>query len=140
MAEYFDRYIPTELQTKYSEFFLKKKQFVDVKVFASNFTNGITEGFKPGSPYSDVTDSPSEVPTKSPTEVVCRWFNRIKLIYHHYVDPLTLYFSFFFPFPTLPSQIENNHSQKKKSPSFQHESYFFKLCDHNIRVLIYYRF
>jgi hypothetical protein len=42
-----------------------------VEVFAGDFTDGITEGFKLGAPYSDVTDSPSELPTKSPTEV-CR--------------------------------------------------------------------
>jgi hypothetical protein len=42
-----------------------------VEVFASDFIDGITEGFKLGAPYSDVTDSPSELPTESPTEV-CR--------------------------------------------------------------------
>ena len=45
----------------------KKKRFADVEVFASDFTDGITEGFKSGSPYSDVTDSPLEWPMKSPT-------------------------------------------------------------------------
>jgi hypothetical protein len=49
-----------------------------------------------------VTDSPSEWPTESPTEVVRRWFQRQKLIYDHFADPLLPYFSFFFPIPTLP--------------------------------------
>jgi len=62
--EYFDRYMPKELQTEYSK--LKKKgRFADVEVFAGDFTDRITEGFKPGAPYSDVTDSPSKLPTKS---------------------------------------------------------------------------
>jgi hypothetical protein len=47
---------------------LKKSWFADVEVFAGDFTDGITERFKLGSPYSDVTDSPSEWQTKSPTE------------------------------------------------------------------------
>jgi hypothetical protein len=41
-----------------------------VEVFAGDFTDGITEGFKPGSPYNDMTDSPSELPMEPPTEVV----------------------------------------------------------------------
>jgi hypothetical protein len=45
----------------------KKRWFVDVEVFPGDCTNGITEGFKPGSPYSDVTKSPSELPMESPT-------------------------------------------------------------------------
>jgi len=39
-----------------------------VEVFAGDFTDGITEGFKPAAPYSDVTDSPSELPTESPRD------------------------------------------------------------------------
>jgi hypothetical protein len=39
-----------------------------VEVFAGDFTDGIIEGFKPGSPYNDMTDSPSELLTESPTE------------------------------------------------------------------------
>jgi hypothetical protein len=35
-----------------------------MKVFAGDFTDKITEGFKPGASYSDVTDSPSELPTE----------------------------------------------------------------------------
>jgi len=31
-----------------------------MEVFADNFIDGITERFKPGSPYSEVTLSPSE--------------------------------------------------------------------------------
>jgi len=34
-----------------------------VEVFAGDFTDGITEGFKLAAPYSDVIDSPSELPT-----------------------------------------------------------------------------
>jgi hypothetical protein len=74
-----------------------------VEIFAADFTDGITEGFKPEYPYSDVTNSPSELPMDSPSEWVRRWFPRQKLIYHHYADPLLSYFSFFFPIPTLPS-------------------------------------
>jgi len=43
----------------------KKNRFADVEVFASDFTDRITERFKSGSPYSDVTDSPSELSTES---------------------------------------------------------------------------
>jgi hypothetical protein len=45
---------------EYSE--LKKKQFADVEVFARDFTNRITEGFKMAALYGDVTDSPFEMP------------------------------------------------------------------------------
>jgi hypothetical protein len=54
---------------------LKKKQFNDVEVFAGDFTYEITEEFKPGSPYNDVTNSPSEWPMKSPIEGVRWWFH-----------------------------------------------------------------
>jgi len=47
---------------------LKKRWFADVEVFAGNFTDEIIEGFKLRSPYSEVTDSPSELPTESPTK------------------------------------------------------------------------
>jgi hypothetical protein len=30
-----------------------------MEVFAGDFTDRITEGFKPGSPYSDMTPSPT---------------------------------------------------------------------------------
>jgi hypothetical protein len=43
-----------------------------MEVFAGDFTEGITEGFKPGSSYSDVTNSPSKLPMKSLIEVVRR--------------------------------------------------------------------
>jgi hypothetical protein len=66
---YFGRYIPTELQTEYIEF-KKKRRFADVEVFAGDFIDGITEGFKPRSPYSDVTNSPSELPTEPPIQGV----------------------------------------------------------------------
>jgi len=104
-----------------------------VEVFAGDFTNRMTEGFKLGSPYSDVTNSPSELPTESPTEWVRRWFHWQKLIYHHSADPL-LYFSFFFLIPTLLSQTANNQPPKKKSSSSQYKLYFFKFCGHNIHV------
>jgi len=51
---------------KYSE--LKKRRFADVEVFAGDFTDGITEGFKTAAPYGDVTDSPFEMPTESPRD------------------------------------------------------------------------
>jgi hypothetical protein len=47
--------------------FFKKMWFADVEVFAGDFTYGITEGFKQGSPYSGVTNLPSELPTEPPT-------------------------------------------------------------------------
>jgi hypothetical protein len=58
-----------ELQTKYSEF-KKKRRFADVELFTGDFTNEITEGFKPESPCNDVTNSPSELSMESPTEIV----------------------------------------------------------------------
>ena len=64
--EYCHWYIPTELHTKYSE--LKKKWFVDMEVFACDFTDEIIEGFKLGSPYSEVTNSPSKLPIESPRD------------------------------------------------------------------------
>ena len=39
-----------------------------MEVFASDFTDGITEGFKTAAPYVDVTDSPIEMSTKSPRD------------------------------------------------------------------------
>jgi len=41
-----------------------------MEVFTGDFTDGMIEGFKPGSPYSDVTNSQLEWPTESPTEGV----------------------------------------------------------------------
>jgi hypothetical protein len=38
---------------------IKKKRFDDVEIFAGDFSDRITEGCKPGSPYSDVTNSSS---------------------------------------------------------------------------------
>jgi hypothetical protein len=43
-----------------------------MKVFAGDFTDGLTERFKTGSPYSDVTNSLSKLLTESPTERVPR--------------------------------------------------------------------
>jgi len=43
-----------------------------VEVFAGDFTDGMIEGFKLGSPYSDVTNSPSELLIEAPTEVFHR--------------------------------------------------------------------
>jgi hypothetical protein len=51
---------------EYSE--LKKGWFADVKVFAGDFTDGITERFKTATPYGDVIDSPFELPTDSPRD------------------------------------------------------------------------
>ena len=39
-----------------------------MEVFAGDFTDGITEGFKTAAPYGDVTDSPFEMPTESPRD------------------------------------------------------------------------
>ena len=44
---------------------LKKKRFIDVEIFTSDFTDWITERFKPGSPYNDVTNSLLEFPMAS---------------------------------------------------------------------------
>jgi len=43
-----------------------------MKVFAGDFTDRIIEGCKPGSPYSDITNSPSALPMESPIEVFRR--------------------------------------------------------------------
>jgi hypothetical protein len=56
--------------------FFKKKQFDDVEVFGGDFTDGMTEGFKLGSPYSDVTNSPSELLIEAPIEIFHRWSHR----------------------------------------------------------------
>ena len=47
---------------------LKKRQFTDVEVFAGDFIDRLTEGFKPIASYSDEIDSPSVLPTKSPRD------------------------------------------------------------------------
>jgi hypothetical protein len=47
---------------------IKKTRFDDVEVFTGDFTNGLTEGFKTRSPYSDVTNSLSEWPMEPPIE------------------------------------------------------------------------
>jgi len=44
---------------KYVE--LKKRQFADMDVYASDFSDGITEGFKMADPYGDVPCLPSEL-------------------------------------------------------------------------------
>ena len=54
---------------EYSEF--KKNWFVDVEVFAGDFTDGITKGFKLGSQYNDLTNSPSEFQIESLSHQVC---------------------------------------------------------------------
>ena len=43
----------------------KNGLFADLEVFASDFIDGLTKGFKSGDLYSDVTDSPSDLPTES---------------------------------------------------------------------------
>ena len=62
----FGWYLLTEWRTKYLE--LKKRRFANVEVFAGDFTDGITEGFKTAASYDDVTDSPFEMPTESPRD------------------------------------------------------------------------
>jgi len=81
----------------------------------------MTEGFKQGSPYSDVTNSPSELPTESPTEWVRQWFQRQKLIYHHSADCLL---------PISPSSSSSQLSPpklqtttQKKNPPFLNTSH-----------------
>jgi len=49
----------------------EKKQCDDMEVFADDFINGITEGFKLGSSYSDVTSSQAELSMESLMEI-CR--------------------------------------------------------------------
>jgi hypothetical protein len=46
----------------------EKGWFADVEVFAGDFTDRITEGFKTAAPYGDVTNSPFELPTESPRD------------------------------------------------------------------------
>jgi hypothetical protein len=43
----------------------KKRWFADMEVFAGDFSNGITKGFKTADPYDDVTDSSFNMPTES---------------------------------------------------------------------------
>jgi len=62
---YFDTHA---LRIRYQLFDRVKKQFNDVEVFAGDFTNRLTKGFKLGSPYSDVTNSLSNLPMESPTK------------------------------------------------------------------------
>jgi hypothetical protein len=63
----------------------KTKWLDDMEVFARNYTDGLTEGFKPGSPYSDIPFtnrivdgitnkiSPSVIPSvKVNTSPLCR--------------------------------------------------------------------
>ena len=99
--------------------------------FSVRIADELTEGFKPESLCSDVTYLPLELPT----EYVCRQ----KLIYDRSTDPLLLYFSFFFPIPTL-AYCKKPPPLKKKSPSSQYnKSYLLKFCGHSIRVLIYWQ-
>jgi len=83
-----------------------------------------------------VTDSPLKWSAESLIEVVRRWFHRQKLIYDQSADPLLLYFSFFFPIPTLSYYKQPAPLQKKKNSPFSLHK-FFKFCGHNIRILIY---
>ena len=46
----------------------KKRRFAVVDVFAGDFTDGITEGFKTADPYGDVTASQFNMPTESPRD------------------------------------------------------------------------
>jgi hypothetical protein len=115
----------------------KKRRFADVEVFAGDFTDGITEGFKMVDLYGDVTDSPFEMPTELSRNsnrnfhtVTCpvyrqnsRWNHRI---YAHSADSLLPYFSFFFPILTLPYCKQPAPHPKKKIASSQHnKSYIF---------------
>jgi hypothetical protein len=43
-------------------FRIKKRRFADVEVFAGDFTDGITEGFKSEASYSDMINLPLELP------------------------------------------------------------------------------
>ena len=131
-----------------------------MEVFAGDFTDEITEGFKTSAPYGDVTDSPFKMPTESPRdsnwnlrtvsclftvrtvdgltdEIISSVRSSAKLIYDNSADPLLPYFFFFFPFPTLPYCRQPAPPKKNKSLSSQHnKSYFLKFCGHNVRVLI----
>jgi len=102
---------------------LKKKAVRWRESFCMQFYRRNPEGFKLGSSYSNVTNSPSEVPTKSPTEGVCRWFLWQKLMYHHSAYPLLPYFSFFFLIPTLPSPPKLQTTTQKKNPPFLNTSH-----------------
>jgi hypothetical protein len=54
------------------QFFGMLQRCDDVNFFSDAYTDGMTEGFKPGSPYSDVAHSPVESPTGIPMEGVRR--------------------------------------------------------------------
>jgi hypothetical protein len=67
----FYRYIPIELQMKYKKI-QKTKQCDDVDVFVDDFIEKISERFKPGSSYNDVSTSPAELPSESYMKILCR--------------------------------------------------------------------
>ena len=87
--------------------------------FPDDFIGGMTEGFKPGSPYSDVAQSPMGIPRN--VFVVDSIGNS------QYILTLpTLYFSFFFPIPPLPSRTATNHpSQLPPSSQHKHSSFLY---------------
>jgi hypothetical protein len=132
---------------EYSEF-KKKGWFADVEVFAGDFTDGITEGFKTSALYGDVTDSPFKMPTESPRdsnwnlctvsclftvrmvdgltdEIISSVRSSVKLIYDNSVDPLLPYFFFFFPFPTLPYCKQPAPPKKKQISLFSAQQVIF---------------
>jgi hypothetical protein len=66
-------YILTELQTEFIEFW-KIKQFDDVGVLVGYFTDGIADGFKTKSSYSDVTLFTIRITDKLRIDIPTEWF------------------------------------------------------------------
>jgi hypothetical protein len=82
---------------------LKKKHVDDMEVFAGDFTNEITEGIQTGSPYSDVTLSPTESPRESPMKIFSLVIPSVNVNISPRCRPSSPlpYFSFFFPYPCI---------------------------------------
>ena len=126
-------------------------------IFAGDFTDGITEGFKTADLYGDVTTSPFNMSTESSRDskrnfrtVTClftvrmadRIIERIILSVNPSVKvnicPLCQLCSSSFQSQLSPTA--NNQPKKKNFPSSQHNKlYFLKFCGYNICILIYRR-
>jgi len=102
--------------------FLESCNGVMTWIFSDDFTDGMTEGLKPRSPYSDVALSPADYTDKH----VLLGIPSVKVNKYPCSDTLFLYFSFFFPIPPLPSQTVANHpSQLSPSSQHQHSSFLY---------------
>jgi hypothetical protein len=112
---------------------IKKRQFADMDVYAGDFSDGITEGFKMANPYGDVPCLPSELHGITDGIILS-----VNLSAKVNVCLLCLLCSFLLLLNPNSPLLQTTTPPKKKSPSSQHnKSYFLKFCGHSIRVLIY---